>query len=77
MLNETKNNIDLKKFPKSLVFEEKENKNSTLKEKMISHSNEVLGIKVISVELPNNYNPDSRTKKKFSSWFKSIKNSVK
>jgi hypothetical protein len=81
MLNETKINIDPKPLLGNLVFEKKqnsgeENKNLTLQERMVNHSKDVLGIKVISVALPSNYNPKLRSKKQFTSWFKTIKKKV-
>ncbi len=78
MSNETKTMIDLNEHSKSVVFEKKEDLESetkifTLQEQMVNYSNEVLGIKVMSVALPSNYNPKLRSKKQFTSWFKTIK----
>ena len=78
MLNENKINIDQKSFLGNLVFEKKENsgeehKSLTLQERMVNHSKNALGIKVISVALPSNYNPKLRGKKQFTSWLKTIK----
>jgi len=81
MLNENKINIDQKSFLGNLVFEKKENsgeehKSLTLQERMVNHSKNALGIKVISVALPSNYNPKLRGKKQFTSWLKTIKKKV-
>jgi hypothetical protein len=43
---------------------------------MVNHSKNALGIKVISVALPSNYNPKLRGKKQFTSWLKTIKKTV-
>jgi hypothetical protein len=81
MLNENKINIDKKSLLGNLVFEKKENsgeehKSLTLQEIMVNHSKNALGIKVISVALPSNYNPKLRGKKQFTSWLKTIKKTV-
>lgn len=55
----------------------KTEENIFLNEKMVNHSNNVLGIQVMSVALPNNYNPELRNENQANAWHKAIKNSVK
>jgi hypothetical protein len=79
MSNETKPMIDLNEHFKSVVFEKKEDLESetkifTLQEQMVNYSNEVLGIKVMSVALPLNYNPETKSETEVINW---LQNKVK
>ena len=79
MSNESKPMIiDLNEHFKSIVFEKKEQVSEslqlfTLEEQMVNYSNEVLSIKVMSVALPPNYNPDTKNEEQVVDW---LQNSV-
>ena len=47
----------------------------TLEERMVNYSNDVLGIRVSSVSLPENYNPETRGENEMLNWLQNrIKN---
>ena len=78
MSNESNPIVDLDNFVGSIVFEKKEQVSEslqtlTLEEQMLNYSNEVLGIKVMSVALPPNFNPDTRNEFQLIHW---LQNSV-
>lgn len=69
----------IKKQFKDVFFEKKEDNPTpvqtfSLEQQMVNYSNEVLGIKVMSVALPPNYNPELRNEEQVIDW---LKNSVK
>lgn len=67
--------LELNDFKGNIVFEKKEQENSenlSLQEQMIKYQNEVLGIQVISVALPPNFNPEMRNKSKGIDWHQKI-----
>lgn len=73
MSNESNPIVDLDNFVGSIVFEKKEDtsensENFTLEQKMVNYSNEVLGIKVMSVAIPPNYNPELRNEAQAIEW---------
>jgi hypothetical protein len=80
MTNYPKPIIEIDEHFKSVVFEKKvdlaeDNKTFTLEEQMVNYSNEVLGIKVMSVSLPLNYNSEHKSKKEVNNWLQNkIKN---
>jgi hypothetical protein len=51
-----------------MQYKNKIKQNLKLQEQMTKHSNEVLKIKVYSVALPTNFNPELRTKVQFLDW---------
>lgn len=78
MSNESNPIVDLDNFVGSIVFEKKEaisesSEIFTLEEQMVNYSNEVLGIKVMSVVLPPNYDPELRKEPQVIDW---LQNSV-
>jgi len=79
MSNESNPIEDLQNFVESIVFEKKEKvtesiRKLTLEEEMVNYSNDVLGIKVISVVLPPNYKPEPKLEREVTEW---LKNKVK
>lgn len=72
-MNNTKPTFELTEHIGNIVFEKKEEvsepKIFTLEEQMVNHSNEVLGIKVMSVALPKNYDPAPKTEVQLFNWF--------
>ena len=78
MSNESNPIVDLDNFVGSIVFERKEQVSETLQtftlqEQMLNYSNDVLGIKVTSVALPPNYNPEPKSEIEVTDW---LQNSV-
>jgi hypothetical protein len=65
-------NFELNEHISNIVFKKKETieepKTHTLEEQMVNYSNEVLGVKVISVALPPNYNPAPKTEEETIDW---------
>jgi hypothetical protein len=57
-----------------IIFERKEDfveaKNLTLEEQVLNYSNEVLGIKAMSVALPPNYSPEPKTEEQIMNWLR-------
>ena len=80
MSNESNPIVDLDNFVGSIVFERKEQvtetlQKLTLEEQMVNYSNDVLGIKVISVVLPPNYKPEPKSEIEVTDWLQSkVKN---
>jgi hypothetical protein len=79
MSDESNPIVDLENFVGSIVFERKEQVSEslqtlTLEEQMLYNSNEVLGIKVMSVVLPPNYDPELRKEPQITEW---LQNKVK
>ena len=79
MSNESNPIVDLENFVGSIVFEKKEQVSEslqtlTLEEQMLNYSNDVLGVKVISVALPLNYSPERKSETEVTNW---LQNKVK
>ena len=64
--------IDLTEHIGNVIFEKKEDVSTpkifTLEEQMVNYSNEVLGIKVMSVALPENFNPNPKSETELLDW---------
>jgi len=64
------NNLQINNHLKEVIYDSNEDSNFSLEEIMIKYSNEVLGIKVSSVFLPENYNKNLKTEKDVIEWLK-------
>lgn len=68
------NNLQINNHLKQVIYNSNEDSNEDsnfcLEEIMIKYSNEVLGIKVRSVFLPENYNKNLKTEKDVIEWLK-------
>jgi len=73
MLNE-KPTINVNEHVGNIIFDKKEDysqpKTFTLEEQVVNYSNEVLGIKVMSVALPPNYTGQPKTEAQVMDWLR-------
>jgi hypothetical protein len=71
-MDTTKPTLEISEHIGNILFDKKEaiteTKIFSLEEQMINHSNEVEGIKVISVYLPPNYDPTPKTETQLIDW---------
>ena len=65
---------ELNKHFSDVIFDKKEDydepKTFTTEEQMVNFSNEVLGIQVMSLSLPNNYSPQPKTEVEVMAWLR-------
>ena len=71
-MQKEKPTLELNKQLLDVMFDKKdepqESKIFTLEEQMVNHTNEVLGVKVMSVSLPPNYDPTPKTEAQLLNW---------